>query len=205
MALLPNLYDVGECPLPPPKPWNGCPLRIGMFGARRLLKNGVSGAAAAAQLAVRLGVPVELQVSSGRDEGGSTSEIEEIVKGIPNLTLRKMGWLTLPQFRSVLRNVDVHLQPSYTESFNMTVGDAAAVGKGSVVGPAIRWVPKHWMADVDDPSDIARVAEALLHDPKVPEEAHRALKRYEKEALPHWFRFLGIPLEEAEDFGRAFA
>jgi hypothetical protein len=116
-----------------------------------------------------------------------------------------MGWLTLPEFRNVLRHVHVHLQPSYTESFDMTVGDAAAVGKGSAVGPAIRWAPRHWMCDVDDPTDIARVAEALLHDSNVPEDARRALKRHEKEAVPHWLRFIGIPLEEAEDFGRALA
>jgi hypothetical protein len=204
-TLLRNLYDTSECSPPSRKPWGGEILRLGMFGAARALKNGVSGAAAAAQLAVRLRVPVELQLSSGRDEGGSLRPIEEITKGIPNLTVRRMGWLSWPQFRSILRHIHVHLQPSFTESFNMTVADAIAEHVPSVVGPAVEWCPAHWKADVDDPSDIARVAEALLYDTNAAEDGRRALERYVREALPDWLHLLGASAGTIEERFHAHA
>jgi hypothetical protein len=82
------------------------------------------------------------------------------------------------------------MQPSYTESFNVTVADAIASGVPSVVGPAIHWVPEHWKADIDDPNDVARVAEALLHDAQAAEDGRLALERYVRDAVAIWKDFL---------------
>ncbi len=70
VAWLPNLYDLSET-FPRVDPgWSGGTLRLGLFGANRPLKNFVTAAAAAVELAARLRVPTELHLSTGRDEGG---------------------------------------------------------------------------------------------------------------------------------------
>jgi hypothetical protein len=189
-VVLRNLYDLSESRAAARAPWREGTLRIGMFGAARPLKNGITGAAAAVLLADRLRTPVELHVSSGRDEGGSLRPIEEITRGVPNLVLKRAGWLPWPAFRAVMRQMHVHLQPSYTESCNVTVQDGIAENVPSAVGPAISWVPEHWKADIDDACDVARVAEALLHDARAAEEGRRALERYVADGLVGWKRFL---------------
>jgi hypothetical protein len=140
-------------------------------------------------LAVKLRVPVELYVSRGRDEGGSLRPIEEIVRGVPNVTLRPIDWQPWSRFRAVMRQMTVHLQPSHTESCNLTVMDGIAENVASAVGHSITWVPEHWKCDVDDPTDIARVALSLVHDVHAHEEGRRALERYVRDGLVDWERF----------------
>jgi hypothetical protein len=190
-ALLPNLYDLSEADPVRHTRWDGeAPLRIGMFGAQRLLKNGITGAAAAGLLAAELRVPVQLLVSRGRDEGGSMRPLEEIVRPISNLTLVPVDWQPWPKFRRTVRHLHVHLQPSYTESCNVTVQDAIAGNVASAVGEAIHWVPDHWKADVDDPCDVARVAESLLHDKNAAADGRRALEEYVSDGVVAWDAFL---------------
>ena len=61
--------------------------------------------------------------------------------------------------------MDLLLQPSYTEGFNMVTADGIAQGVASVVSDAIAWAPKNWQAETDDAIDIANKAVGLLHDP----------------------------------------
>src|SRR5256885_8857503 len=62
-------------------------------------------------------------------------------------------------FRRLVRAMDIVLQPSYTETFNMVTADAVAEGVPVVVADSIEWVPRWWQARADEPRDITRVAE----------------------------------------------
>jgi|SRR5579883_954656 hypothetical protein len=53
---LPNLCDLSEPMAPVRSGWSGDALRVGVFDAARVLKNGLTAAAAAAELAARLRV-----------------------------------------------------------------------------------------------------------------------------------------------------
>ncbi len=68
-AYLPNLYWLDSNPLAA-QTFCGGTLRIGVFGATRPLKNLMSAAGAALEIAHRLRVPLELWLSAGRAEGG---------------------------------------------------------------------------------------------------------------------------------------
>ncbi|MEO7735987.1 MAG: hypothetical protein ABIY55_33835, partial [Kofleriaceae bacterium] len=104
---LPNLYCSDETFPHHHVRWQGGPLRLGLFGANRPLKNFLSSAAAAVELARRLRVPIELLLSSGRDEGGNTRALEELTEHIPNLRVTRTGWLPWASFRRLLRTVDL--------------------------------------------------------------------------------------------------
>jgi hypothetical protein len=88
--------------------------------------------------------------------------------------------------------MDLLLQPSYTESFNIVTADGVSEGLASVVSSAIDWAPKHWRADVDDALDIARVGVGLLHDPHAPRDGWEALAKHTADGLLSWRSFLNV-------------
>jgi hypothetical protein len=191
---LPNLYHLenGQSPVRPA--YNGGTLRIGAFGATRALKNFMSAAAAAVEIATRLHTDLELWVSSGRTEGGNgiLDAVRAMLNGLPNVKLMEGGWQSWPKFRMMVRHMHLLLQPSYTESFNMVTADGIAEGVPSVVSEAIDWAPEHWKASVDHVWDIARVGRSLLSDPHAAEDGLRALKTHNGEGLRSWMEFLSL-------------
>jgi len=187
---LPNLYCLAETFPQHDRHWDGGALRLGMFGANRPLKNFLSGAAGAVELARRLRVPVELLLSSGRDEGGNPRALQEMTEHISNLRVVQTGWLPWAEFRRLVRTIDLVLQPSYTETFNVVSADAIAEGVPVVASDAIDWVPPWWQAKADEPLDIARVAERLLRDPRAPRDGRSALQDYVQRGVVTWSHFL---------------
>jgi len=184
VALLPNLYDLSE-PMPPARPaWTDGALRLGLFGACRILKNGLTAAAAAASLAATLRVPTELYVSE------SNHAMRELCDGVPNLNLTATGWLPWAKFRQVVGHMHLLLQPSFTESFNAVTADGVHQGVPSVVGDAIDWTPDRWQANPDDAEDLVRVALYLLKTPQAVEDGRRALAAYVEHGIATWTAFL---------------
>jgi hypothetical protein len=189
---LPNLYNLTES-FPRRSRWGGTALRLGLFGANRPLKNLLSAVAATVELVARLKLPTALYVSSGRTEGGSFRALDEMTEDIPLLTVHQTGWLPWPRFRRLVRTMDLVLQVSYTESFNVVTADAIAEGVPVVGSDAIEWLPEHWQARADEPRDITAVAERLLRDPSAPEDGRDALEAYVERGLVSWKRFLSPP------------
>jgi hypothetical protein len=178
---LPNLYYLDEHADRDGVGFMGGTLRIGAFGATRPLKNLMSAAGAALEIARGLNAPLEFWLSGGRAEGGGETvlaAIKELLQGLPNVSLVTNGWQSWPKFRQVVGHMHLLLQPSYTESFNMVTADGVAEGVPSVVSEAIDWAPRHWRADCDDVCDIARIGRQLLLDRRAAADGLRALKAY---------------------------
>lgn len=192
-AYLPNLYYLdGEAPVAQ-QPFSSGTLRIGIFGATRPLKNLMSAAGAALEIARNLRAPLELWLSAGRAEGGGDgilAAVREMLNGLPGVTIKMNGWQTWPSFRKTVGYMHLLLQPSYTESFNMVTADGVAEGVASVVSNAIDWAPNDWKANVDDVLDIARVGRRLLFDPRGAQEGMRALKHHNADGLNSYKQFL---------------
>jgi hypothetical protein len=187
VAFLPNLYDLSE-PMPPARPaWNGGALRLGLFGACRLLKNGLTGAASAASLAATLRVPTELYVSE------KNQAMAELCEDTPNIKLIVTGWMPWAKFRQLVGSMHLLLQPSFTESFNVVTADGVHQGVPSVVSDAIDWAPARWQANPDDAEDLVRVAQYLLKTPQAVDDGRQALASYVAQGVQTWSSFL-VPL-----------
>jgi hypothetical protein len=187
---LPNLYSLTETFPRHHRRWSGTSLRLGLFGANRPLKNFLSGAAAAVELATRLHLPTELFISSGRTEGGNFRALEEMTEDVPGFKVTHTGWLPWPRFRQLLRSIDLVFQVSYTETFNVVTADAIAEGVPVVGSDAIDWLPHWWQARADEPRDATRVAERLLRDPDAAQQGREALETYVEHGVVGWKRFL---------------
>jgi hypothetical protein len=191
---LPNMYDLAYMrQVGHRTPWNGSePLRIGVFGAQRPLKNMITSAAAAVELATQLKTHVQLSVSGGRAEGGATavSAVQQLITGRPNITINEIGWRSWPAFREIVRQQHVLLNSSFTESFCMVVADGICEGVASVCSEAIDWVPDRWHANSDNVGDVARVANQLLHDTRAVDDGQAALKTYVQNGQRCWDNYL---------------
>lgn len=191
---LPNLYWLNTEPVPR-KPFESGTLRIGIFGATRPLKNLMSAAGAALEIAHYLRVPLELWLSAGRAEGGGETilgAVREMLNGLPGVDLKMNGWQSWPSFRKTIAHMHLLLQPSYTESFNMVTADGVAEGVSSVVSDAIDWAPRDWRANVDDVLDIARVGRRLLCDPRAVQDGWKALECYVADGLLAYGQYFAI-------------
>ena len=193
-AYLPNLYCLSNRPVPR-KPFCSGTVRIGIFGATRPLKNLMSAAGAALEIAHYLRVPLELWLSAGRAEGGGETilgAVREMLNGLPGVELKMNGWQSWPNFRKTVAHMHLLLQPSYTESFNMVTADGVAEGVASVVSNAIDWAPDDWKANVDDVLDIARIGRRLLHDPRGAQDGWTALETYVADGLLAYKQYFAI-------------
>jgi hypothetical protein len=191
---LPNMYHLDITAAPRRELYKGGTLRIGAFGATRALKNLLTAAGAAVEIANARRTDLEFWISSGRNEGAGpvVEAVKQMMHGLPHVKLMENGWQTWPQFRQTIRHMHLLLQPSYTESFNVVTADGVAEGVPSVVSDAIEWAPKNWKAEVDDAGHIARVGLKLLDRRSAVREGYDALRRHNRVAFDHWRGFLGI-------------
>lgn len=189
---LPNLYYLDAVNSRDSRvPWSGDLLRIASFGAQRPLKNHVSAGAAALKVARDLRVDLEFWISGDRVEGPPIAgPLAEMFAGLKWAKICVNPWESWNRFRATVRHMDLLMQPSYTESFNVVTADGVAGGVTSVVGPSISWVPDHWQADVDDPSDLARVGKNLLKDPDAVRDGLNALTAHNEAGFRNWQRYL---------------
>ena len=191
---IPNLYFLEHAAPVHRRPWSGGTLRIGAFGAVRPLKNTLNAAAATLEIANSYNTPVEFHISVGRIEGGSTvvKAVRAMLDNSPHVSLVEDQWYQRPQFRALVRSMNLLMQPSFTESFNMVTADGAAESIPSVVSDAIDWAPKSWRAEMDDANDIARVGKNLLGDAQAGAEGFYALQKHNVDGLIAWKAWLGL-------------
>lgn len=190
---LPNMYDVPREMEHHSPPHDHRVVRIASFGAIRLMKNHPTAAVAALQIARARHCDLEFFMSVDRVEGGGQSVIQTVKNFMDGLHWAKLvpvPWSDWSQFRHLVANMDLTLQLSSSETFNLVTADSLAAGVPAVVGPAIEWVPEHFKANIDDTNDVARVGSALLSDAHAPREGRRALDKYLTESKEVWLEWL---------------
>jgi hypothetical protein len=84
------------------------------------------------------------------------------------------------------------IQVSYTESFNMVTADGVSQGVPSVVSDAIDWAPEYWQATSDNVGDIARIGRQLITDPKAAKDGLDHLENHNRDSFDAWVKWLGL-------------
>jgi hypothetical protein len=187
-AILPNLYPISEHQHRKPI---GDVIRIGAFGAPRPYKNFMTAAAAALVIQQMMGKPVEFHMTVGGESKGDLvlPAIEQMFAGT-QVTLVKHDWSLWSNFIHTVKKMDLLIQVSYTESFNMITADGIYVGVPSVISPAIDWGPVSWTAEPDNAVYVAETGVKLLNHPKYFISGVEALERNNRIGLQAWKRFL---------------
>lgn len=125
---LPNVY-----PIPAGRSWVNVfkpekkQLKIGGFGAIRPLKNQLMQAFAAITYAEKYESELTYYINTGRVEGYQAKSILKNIRDLfarfPHHKLVEVGWLEHKDFIQLVRQMDLGLQLSYSETFNIVAAD----------------------------------------------------------------------------------
>jgi hypothetical protein len=188
---LPDLYDTATFKPPVKPPWSGKHLKVGCFGAPRILKNVITAAAATLDLASSHRIKTEFHVTCGReDENGYVyAPIKEMLSGHwTDLVFNE--WMPWPQFRELVHAMDITINPSFTESFCICAADSIAEAVASACAETIDWVPRSWKSRSDDSHDFAVTMMSLLTNTFAPMEGQTYLEKHVQEGVSIWMNYL---------------
>jgi glycosyltransferase involved in cell wall biosynthesis len=219
VVYLPNFYPIHETPAPhvdsfwdTVKKFFGItkiktieetsfnPLHIGCFGAIRPLKNQLIQAVAAMRFADSVGKVVHFHINGNRVEGKGDPVIKNIRKlfeGQSRHVLVEHPWMPHATFRELLKSMDMTLQVSFTETYNIVAADAIASGVPVITSDEIKFVPKELHASPTCTDDIIAKMKHLYKTDidRVNAKSYFALVEDAKRAENQWMH--AVLVEEA--------
>jgi len=185
---LPNYY-----PLRTPRNAGpiGTRLDVGCFGAIRPLKNQLIQACAAVRFAQLRDKQLIFHMNGTRVEQFGSNNLKNIAAllAAAGQTLELHPWMDHNDFLELLATMDICLQISLTESFNIVSADAVSMGVPLVGSAAIPWLPRRSIAKVDSSESI--VTAMRLAGPVTVAANHDALDAYTSEAVTLWTDWIG--------------
>jgi hypothetical protein len=183
VSYLPNYY-----PLRKPRaarPPSGV-LNVGCFGAIRPLKNQLIQAFGAAEYARSVSKRLVFHMNGSRIEQSGSNNLKNISAFLTaaGCTLELHPWLEHDDFLELIAEMDICLQVSLSESFNLVSADAVSMGVPLVGSEAISWLPRRSQADVDSAASI--VSAMNKADATAVAMNHEALENYLANAVTAW-------------------
>ena len=140
-------------------------LHIGCFGAIRPLKNHLVQAVAALKTARRLNRELSFHINVGRCESGGLPVLHNL-RGLfdhqRKATLVEHKWMPHDEFLRLVVSMDMAMQVSLSETFNIVTADAVMMDVPVVVSPEVFWVDREYQAHPNNAHEISqRMIETL--------------------------------------------
>ena len=186
---LPNYY---------PTTFNAKPIKsefdivnIGCFGAIRPLKNHLIQAIAAIEYAKKSGKQLKFHINATRIEGRGDAilkNIRALFERIDNAELIEHEWMHHDDFIELIRTMDVGLQVSFSESFNIVAADFVNNHIPVVVSKEISWIDDKFHVDPSSVNDI--VDKLFLALSYTSDHSKVNLETYNDISLEHWLNFI---------------
>lgn len=193
-AFLPNVY-VSEARKPVKVDHlKGC-VDVACLGAIRPLKNQLIQALAAIKFARQIGRRVRFHVNATRVETNG----DPVLKNLRALFLAhgheamlvEHPWLEPEDLIHFLSTkVDIGMQVSLSETFNVVTADYLTAGLPVVVSKEIKWVNRWSKAEDDDIDDIVKVMARAWRWRCLIRWNQRLLKWWSQESTDNWFDFI---------------
>jgi glycosyltransferase involved in cell wall biosynthesis len=192
---LPNFYKIKK-PLRE-KHVDSDVFNVGCFGAIRPFKNHIVQAVAAIDYVRSTGKILKFHVNVARIEDAGNNTLKSLRGLFKHLDPAKYelvehGWLSHDDFLKLVATMDICLQASFTESFNIVTADAVSQGVPVVVSEEIEWLPHSFVARHTKAKDITKVMRKVLFCFKFRFKAHTALSgllTYNEKSVDIWTKF----------------
>jgi len=171
---------------------------IGSFGSLRILKNQCYQAMCAIAAADKLGkklkfhVSVDINIDKNENTNPVLKNLEELFSTSEH-ELIKHSWLANDDFHELIKTMDLGLQLSYTESFNIVTADFVRHGVPIIVSDAIKWMPNFLKTStVDYHETIHKIIKVyrLRNCKFLTKWSRRKLKKYNNLAKSDWLYFM---------------
>ena len=190
LPLLPNYYSTENFKQKDYTPY--VTVDIACFGALRPLKNQLVQAVAAIAWANKNYKLLRFHVNAGRIETQGGSAIKNIKALFANSrhTLVEHDWAGHEEFLSILSGMDLSLQVSLTESFNIVTADALSVGTPSVVSSEIPFMYPVYARPTSVADIVENIEFVLKHRKVLNTLSTLRLQKYNSESKKYWLAFL---------------
>jgi len=171
-------------------------LHIGCFGAIRPLKNQLIQAISAIRYADSTDKILKFHINGNRMEGGG----EPVIKNIRKLfeasnnghELIEHAWQPHTQFLEILATLDLSMQVSFTESFNIVAADMVTSGIPIVTSAEVDWVDSTFHADpTDSDSIVAGLRRAEFYGNDGTRKNRFLLEQFVDQSEERWMDFFG--------------
>ena len=163
---LPNYYPVGFFNINHPKPFFRKVLNVGCFGAVRPLKNQLIQAVAAIDFADTYKKKLRFHINTQRIEGRGEpvlKNLRELFENNPRHELVEHGWLSHNEFIDLVQRMDIGLQVSFSETFNIVSADFVNNNIPVVTSNEVDWVNPVFYANPSKvESIVSRMKRALF-------------------------------------------
>lgn len=153
VVYLPNYYPVDNIVFPRPRK-DKSTFNIGCFGAVRPLKNHLIQAVAALKFAEKRKTKLRFHINVGRVEQKGDPILHNLVGLFNNLSekgheLVMHQWMSHDKFTQVVRQMDIGMQVSFTETFNIVTADLVTNGVPVVLTKEMPWAVTGFSSSVD--------------------------------------------------------
>jgi hypothetical protein len=169
-------------------------LHIGSFGALRVLKNQLQQAFIALKIAENMGLKLVFHINEKPEgQGGAIEQnLDALFASLPHHELVKHPWVSHDNFLLELQGVDMVMQLSMSETFNIVAADATLVGKPVLASGEIEWLYPIY-GDPHDVDQAVLAATTLLEIPGLAVQGSRqGLLAYIAGAARRWLNYLPI-------------
>ncbi|NPD67284.1 glycosyltransferase family 1 protein [Lichenicola cladoniae] len=178
----PNFYPCPAARFIVPKPVNREAIDIGCFGAVRPLKNHMAQAIAAIAFADAARVKLRFHVNATRIEGNGDpilKNLRSLFDATPRYSLIEHDWMSHHDFLEVIRQIDVSMQVSFTETFNIVAADAVAMSVPVLASPELPWLGAYAHALPTSTASMARSLMAIWNESHAEQNARLHRQRHE--------------------------
>jgi hypothetical protein len=170
-------------------------INIGCFGAIRPLKNQMAQAIAAISYADKNDKILHFHINGTRIEQRGETVIKNIRELFKNTRhkLVEHKWMEHHDFLKVIKTMDVGLQVSYTESFNIVTADFVHTEIPIIVGYDTDWMYNGSKASANNiPMITSKIEEVTKNPSKFIMKNYFSFEKYYFKSLKVWRKFLDI-------------
>jgi hypothetical protein len=170
-------------------------INIGCFGAIRPLKNHMIQAISAVKFADDIGKKLRFHINIGRIEQNGLPVYNNLKAYFNNLVdkgheLVEHQWMPREEFLQLCRSMDIGMQVSFSETFNIVAADFINQGVPVVTSREIPWVNGLYKCRTTSSASIVKILKRVYNQPKINVLLNRSnLISYSKKAKKVWMRF----------------
>lgn len=178
----PNFYPCPAARFIVPKPINRHTVDVGCFGAVRPLKNHMAQAIAAIAFADAARVKLRFHVNATRLEGNGDpilKNLRSLFDATPRYSLIEHDWMSHHDFLELIRQIDVSMQVSFTETFNIVAADAVAMSVPVLASPELPWLGGYAHASPTSTASMARALTEIWNETHSEQNARLHRQRHE--------------------------